>query len=102
MFIATWAKQRYALEHNYYFFLVVGLGVLLYTFESLAKLFVKYWMKFGKILGYINARILLSVLFFFILIPIALIKKLIAGNEQVLDSSWIEVVDDQSDFSKPW
>jgi len=102
MLIATWAKQRYALTHNYFFFVVVALGVLLYTFEGLANFFVKYWMKLGKFLGDINARVILSVIFFILLIPIALIRKLSTRKRQALSSSWEEIKEDQSDFNKPW
>lgn len=102
MLITTWAKQRYALTHNYFFFVVVALGVLLYTFEGLANFFVKYWMKLGKFLGDINARVILSVIFFILLIPIALIRKLSTRKRQALSSSWEEIKEDQSDFNKPW
>ncbi len=102
MMMATWVKQRYALAHNYFFFIVVTLGVLLYTFQGLANFFVKYWMKWGKFLGDINARIILSAIFLLLLTPIALIRKLSTRKEQALSSSWAVIEEDQSDFSKPW
>ena len=102
MIISTWVKQRYALAHNYFFFVVVALGVILYTFQALANFFVKYWMKFGKFLGDINARVILSVIFFTLLIPIALIRKLSTRKGQALSSSWAVIQEEQSDFNKPW
>ena len=102
MFIALRVKQRYNIEHNYFFFLVLGFGILLYTFDSLAELFVKYWMKLGKFLGDINARVILSVIFLMLLTPIALIRKLSTQKEQALSSSWTMIEEDLSDFSKPW
>ena len=102
MFLALWAKQRYLLEHNYLYFIVLALGILLYTFESLANLFVKYWMKLGKILGDINARIILTLLFVFVLIPIALLKKLSSIKVDKRDSTWEATTDDVMDFTKPW
>lgn len=102
MFIALWAKQRYALEHNYLYFLVLAVGILLYTFEGLAKLFVKYWMKLGKLLGDINARIILSVLFLVVVIPVALLKKLSSGKATKRDSNWDTNNDEVMDFTKPW
>jgi hypothetical protein len=36
----------------------------------------KLWMLIGEILGWINTRIILSVIFFFLFTPIGLIKKL--------------------------
>ena len=38
------------------------------------------WMKIAEVLGYINARILLSVIFFIFLFPLALLTRLIKGN----------------------
>lgn len=35
----------------------------------------KFWMKLGDILGFINTRIILGILFFFIIWPIGLIKR---------------------------
>ena len=102
MIISTWVKQRYALAHNYFFFVVVSLGLLLYTFQGLAHFFVKYWMKLGKLLGDINARIILSAIFLLLLTPIALIRKLSARKGQALSSSWTMIEETQSDFSKPW
>lgn len=102
MFIAMWAKQRYALEHNYLYFAVLILGVLLYTFEGLAKTFVKYWMKLGKLLGDINSRILLSVLFIVVLIPIALLKKISSSKSLKNDSTWESIEGESMDFTKPW
>ena len=36
----------------------------------------KVWMKFGAILGWVNSRIVLGIIFFFILLPIAFIMKI--------------------------
>jgi hypothetical protein len=102
MFIALRVKQRYNIEHNYFFFLVLGFGILLYTFDSLAELFVKYWMKLGKFLGDINARVILSVIFFTLLIPIALIRKLSSVKFTKRTSSWESVEGETIDFTKPW
>lgn len=39
------------------------------------------WMKFGAILGYINSRILLTLVFFLILTPIAFFYRIFASNK---------------------
>lgn len=49
----------------------------------------KVWMLIGEILGWINTRIILSVIFFFLFTPIGLIKKLFGTDsmKRKLDSS---------------
>lgn len=64
----------------------IGLGIgvlsLLSTFfeEKIAWL----WGKVGMALGYINGNILLSIIFFIILTPIALIMRYLAGKDNLL------------------
>ena len=39
------------------------------------------WMMLAKVLGYMNSRILLTVLFFVVLTPIALVKRFFTASE---------------------
>ena len=38
------------------------------------------WMKLSEVLGYVNGRILLSLIFFLFLVPIAFLSRLSRGN----------------------
>jgi len=40
----------------------------------------KYWMKLGLILGWLNSRIILSIIFFFVVLPISIITKLLGKD----------------------
>jgi len=40
------------------------------------------WVKFGMVLGYMNIRIILSILFFIIVTPVGLLRKL-AGKDSL-------------------
>ena len=54
-----------------FIFLILGLlkpSLLLYPY--------KYWMIVGDFLGWINGKIILSLVFFFVLIPISFIMKI--------------------------
>lgn len=42
------------------------------------------WSKIGLALGYINGNILLSIIFFIILTPIALVMRFLAGKDNLL------------------
>ncbi len=46
------------------------------NYHIILPLLKKYWLKFGSILGYINTRIILSLIFILIIIPISLIMKI--------------------------
>ncbi len=56
------------------------IGVLGVFSNFFAEKITWVWMKIAEVLGYINARILLSVIFFVFLFPLALLTRLIKGN----------------------
>ena len=58
--------------------LYVGLPTLILSvlFPNFLKLPYKVWMKIGLILGWINSKIILGIVFFLILIPISIMMKL--------------------------
>lgn len=100
--VATWIKHKYQLPHNYFLFGVLAAGAVLYSSDTLGKLFAKYWMAFGKFLGDINAKIILSVMFFLLLTPIALLKKLVSTKSMQQKSTWTDCKGEEVDFTKPW
>lgn len=59
-------------------FLFIAAGLLLISFVSpyLTQKIHWLWMKLGEGLGYINSRIILTIVFFLILTPIAFVIKL--------------------------
>lgn len=64
--------------------ILAGIGVVLVTLGLTAPRLLKYpsavWWKFAMILGYVNARVILSIAFFLVLTPIALIWRLIGRD----------------------
>ena len=56
-------------------FLVSMLHLLFITSKKSSRAIISLWIKFGELLGYINSRILLSSMFYIIITPIALIRK---------------------------
>jgi len=64
--------------------ILAGIGVLLLAGGLLHSPVLKYpsalWWKFARVLGYINARILLTILFTLVFVPISLIWRL-AGKD---------------------
>lgn len=57
--------------------LFAGLPILIIGFFAPNKLLnlYKFWIKIGQILGWINSRIILGIIFLLVLQPIALIMK---------------------------
>ncbi len=66
----------------YYPFALIGLSLLVISrvWDAGARGFHHYWMKFAGVLGYVNARILLSLMFYLVITPYGLISRLVRRN----------------------
>jgi hypothetical protein len=71
-----------ALLIGYYLFKIVilqhlALGLLILTAfpNPLAKMLARAWLKFSETLGRINSRILLTLTYFTVLVPVALLYR---------------------------
>jgi hypothetical protein len=64
--------------------IAAGVGVVLIGLGLTAPRLLKYpsavWWKFAMILGYVNARIILTIAFLFVLTPLALIWRVIGRD----------------------
>ena len=60
--------------------IVGGVGVVLLVAGLVAPRLLKYpsaaWWKFSRALGYVNARVLLTILFAIVLVPLSLVWRL--------------------------
>jgi hypothetical protein len=67
--------------NSHYFFIAGGVLIVLgQFFPQLLILPNKLWMSFGVVLGYFSSRIILFVLFYFILTPIGIAAKIFGKN----------------------
>ncbi|MEO8679339.1 MAG: SxtJ family membrane protein [Vicinamibacterales bacterium] len=61
-----------------------GIGAVLLVCGLTKPALLKYpslvWWKFAMLLGYVNARIILSIAFFFVLTPLSLVWRLIGKD----------------------
>lgn len=55
----------------------IGMALVGFMIGSIGEFIHLSWMMIAKILGYINSRVLLSILFFLILTPIAWIARML-------------------------
>jgi hypothetical protein len=65
----------------YFLIAAVAVGVICIVIPVLGSLIVKGWYKLAEVLGAINGRVLLSIVFFIVLFPVALISRLSKKNQ---------------------
>ncbi len=57
--------------------IAIALFLIAFALPKTLKLIYNPWMKLGNILGWINTRIILGFIFFFVMTPIGLILKFV-------------------------
>ncbi len=86
----------------------LGIGIVSLVFPFLGSWIVKGWFKLAEGLGWVNSRILLSIIFFLILTPIALLSRVFNKNSLKLkddtDSVFKEInkTYTKKDLEKMW
>lgn len=71
-------------KSQYFYYGASAIAVLTLLSESLAKGLNWLWLKLALGLGWINSRILLSVVYFLFLMPIALVSRLFTKDPLLL------------------
>lgn len=66
----------YIVFHKYWMFIPVGIALLGFLINAVGEFLHKCWMLIAKVLGFINSRILLTLLFYVLLTPLALVFRL--------------------------
>jgi len=71
----------YFIFSKYWMLVPIGMVVIGFLISSVGEFIHLSWMMVAKVLGFINSRVLLSITFFIILTPIALLMRLLGkGN----------------------
>jgi hypothetical protein len=65
-------------KRSYFLYAAVGIGVSSLMFDAVADLILKGWMKIAEVLGFINTRILMTLVFFIFLTPFALLQRFLS------------------------
>ncbi len=92
------------------FFYVAGLFLFLAVFVKKAAVWVAWgWLQFSHVIGTVNTKIILTLIFFLILTPIALCYRLFYGDSlkikhRIPDSNWHhrDHTYEKSDLEKAW
>lgn len=94
------------LVFNKSFLLYISLSALVLgsLHEKVAVFISTWWMKLGEAMGKVTGTVILSVIFFVFLTPLATIKKLLSKKQLSTNTNWIEVNKDfvPKSFEKPW
>lgn len=97
-----------ALHWKWALYTSLGVGVLAIASSYISQKIEWGWMKLSHILGFIVPNILLSIVFFIFLFPIALISKLFHKDTLMLSNKYksyyldINKEMDKASFEKPW
>lgn len=61
----------------------------------------EYWKKFGRILGKIQTTIILSLIYYLIVTPIGLIKK-VFSPKQNLNTYWLDIPEQKHNLDEAY
>ncbi len=96
-------------DNIYLLYTSLAIGTLSFMFPIVGDWILKGWGLIGHTLGYINTKILLSLVFFVFLTPIALIQKLLTKSnflnlKNPEGSNYLErnQTYEAKDFDNPW
>lgn len=74
-------KGEFAFEDHYLLYIVIGIGLSSLLSSRIESGIIWVWYKIAHVLGWINTRILLSLVFFLFLTPIALLRKVFSKKD---------------------
>jgi hypothetical protein len=96
------------LFHNYWLLIPATAALAGFLIPALGNMIHLGWMKLASVLGWINGRILLTIVFYLLLTPLALIARLLKGtgfsryNKGQSPLVSREHTFGKADFEKPW
>ena len=73
----------------------VGIGIFSLISKKIEGLIAFFWFKLAFVLGWINSRILLGIVFYVFLVPLSLLKKIFSSKDPLelkkpKNSLWVE------------
>lgn len=102
-------KKKYPDESELLGYVIIGIAVLSTLLKTFASILASLWMAFGMLLGKINGTILLTLVYFLLLTPLALLKRIFSPSQTFLksknDNSRFIVKDhtyNKKDLELPW
>ena len=107
--VTGFAILAYLFSSMVLLYLSLGLAVIFLVSKTLSRHILWLWWKIAHVLGWINTRILLSVVFYVFLLPIALLSRVfkrdpLAMNWKKTGSSFVvrNHLYTAEDLENPW
>jgi hypothetical protein len=87
-----------------FYLISIGLGAVGLFIPFLASWITFLWLSFSEILGGVMSKILLSIVFFIVLFPVALLKKIFTKKKKMESSNWTDRNHTYTakDLQNPW
>ena len=95
-------------ENDWMIYTGLAIGILSFLSPFISKQVVKIWHGIAKILGFINTWILLTLIYYFVLLPLSWISKLSNKSIILRDKGLTSYFTERNhkyakeDFEKPW
>jgi len=94
-------------KHPYFLYAAIALLLIALFVYPLAKIIHRAWMKLAEVLSWVNTRILLGIIFFLILVPLAFLRKMMSKDNLPLEpgdeaSYYVDTEGRKVDFERPW
>lgn len=70
----------YLFDADVFRHIALGLGLVFLLSERLSNYVLWFWWKLAHVLGWINTRILLTIVFYTVLLPFALLSRLFSKD----------------------
>jgi len=71
-------------QNSVFLYIAIGLALIGLISATLSKWITWGWYKLALGLGFVNSRILLSILFFIFLVPLAFLSRIFSGKKDSL------------------
>lgn len=98
--IVGFSLLGYGFNQFWLYYVAGGIG-LLSIYPPLARVISKVWMTIGRTLGWINTKILLTIFFIIVIIPISLIHRLFKRKSDFFAGKWKDA-EPGTNFAEPW
>lgn len=93
-------------KQSVYLYVAAGLGFATAFIPPFAYYISFIWQGIGEIMGFFVSKIILAIIFYFILFPFSLLHKLFAKNKSISEKKsetyWIRKEKTETDFTKLW
>lgn len=90
-------KFTFINNHSIYTYLIVSIFSILILIPFTGNKLIRIWMFISKIIGKIISTILLTFIYFIVIVPISLFSRISSKNEK---TTWMKTSNEEIDYTK--